>query len=356
MGNLPKEVTKYLRRTFTEAERLQMADELAACHSRQATIDNEEAVIKQQFKVRRTQIEGTIETLVLNLQQKFTMENIKCRIEYGKPNPLEVSFIRIDTGEVVETRAMTADERQQELPLEVPPNEAAAEASAEQSAANVAEFFGAQDRTAADQPEPIEIEQVEVATNMVFDRAPDARQIPIERDDNPYLTAEAIQHAEDPAPSFFIQQEQDALAAMPDEGIDRPSPGPELITADEMFAQAVRLTVEGGKCSTSILQRELAIGYARAAQLINLMENAGVVGPGEGNGKREVLKDKAWLAEVMSGTVDRHPADEVIAPKEASPVANIADEHKKRVANTFKPKALRESGFKAEEPKLPEQW
>lgn len=334
--SLPKEITKYLRRDFTQEERLQMADELAACHSRKATIDNEEAVIKQQFKVRRTQIEGTIETLVLNLQQKFTMENIKCRLVYGQPNPLEVSIIRIDTGVVIETRAMTSDERQQELPLDPPANEAAAEASAEESAANVAEFFGKQDATATDQPEPIEADV----------------------DDNPNLSVEAIQHAEDPVPSLFIVQEQDALAAMPDEGIDHPSPSSDEpqteIPADEMFAQAVRLTVEAGKCSTSILQRELEVGYARAAQLINLMEQAGVVGPGEGSGKREVLKDKSWLAEVMSGDVERHPADEVIAPKEAAPGKSVADEHRDRVAKTFKPKALRESGFKAEEPK--ETW
>lgn len=333
MGNLPKEVTKYLRRNFTEAERLRMGSELASCHSRIASIDNEEAVVKHQFKARKAEVEGSISTLVLNLEQGFTMENIKCRLEYGVPNPLEVSVIRIDTGIMVETRPMTNDERQQELPLEVPPNEAAAEASADESAANVAEFFGGQDKTATDQPEPIEEAEEELTTDeqTILD-------IPAESsvftDPEPSAAAEAI------------KPEHDAEF----EG------APASNNLDELLPQAVRLTVENGKCSISVLQRELAIGYGRAAQLINLMEQNGIVGPGDGSGKREVLKDKAWLADLIN--TERHPADDILSPKGSAAAAEttIADEHKARVANTFKPKALRDQGFKGEEPKKPEQW
>jgi hypothetical protein len=332
---LSTEVTKYIRRNFTEAERLHMGSELASCHSRINSIDNEEAVVKHQFKARKAEVEGTISTLVLNLEQGFTMENVKCRLVYGQPNPLEVSIVRLDTGAVIETRAMTGDERQQELPLDVPTNEAAAEASAEQSAANVAEFFNPQDNTATDQPEPIEPDPApEVIDAEWPDIEPITEAAPPLLFTDPQTSLEAINPEHD--------AEFEALAT-------EPSP-------DEMFAAAVRLTVEAQKCSTSILQRELAIGYARAAQLLNLMKQAGVVGPGEGNGKRAVLKDKAWLEEVMSGDVDRHPADEILAPKDSAPAKSIADEHRDRVAKTFKPKALRESGFKGEEPKIPEVW
>jgi S-DNA-T family DNA segregation ATPase FtsK/SpoIIIE len=67
---------------------------------------------------------------------------------------------------------------------------------------------------------------------------------------------------------------------------------------DEMFEDAVRLVLEFGKASTSLLQRRLRIGYGRAAHLIDLMERDGIVGPADGPRPREVLKSPDWLAEV----------------------------------------------------------
>ena len=49
---------------------------------------------------------------------------------------------------------------------------------------------------------------------------------------------------------------------------------------DELFEDAVRLVLEFGKASTSLLQRRLRIGYGRAAHLIDMMERDGIVGPG----------------------------------------------------------------------------
>ena len=48
---------------------------------------------------------------------------------------------------------------------------------------------------------------------------------------------------------------------------------------DELFEDAVRLVLEFGKASTSLLQRRLRIGYGRAAHLIDLMERDGIVVP-----------------------------------------------------------------------------
>jgi S-DNA-T family DNA segregation ATPase FtsK/SpoIIIE len=67
---------------------------------------------------------------------------------------------------------------------------------------------------------------------------------------------------------------------------------------DELFQDAVRLVLEFGKASTSLLQRRLRIGYGRAAHLIDLMERDGIVGPSDGPKPREVLKRPDWLNEV----------------------------------------------------------
>ncbi|HTY84097.1 MAG TPA: DNA translocase FtsK 4TM domain-containing protein [Silvibacterium sp.] len=67
---------------------------------------------------------------------------------------------------------------------------------------------------------------------------------------------------------------------------------------DELFQDAVRLVLEFGKASTSLLQRRLRIGYGRAAHLIDLMERDGIVGPAEGTKPREILKPPDWLNEM----------------------------------------------------------
>ena len=58
---------------------------------------------------------------------------------------------------------------------------------------------------------------------------------------------------------------------------------------DDMFKDAVRVVIEGRKASTSLLQRRLRIGYARAARIIEEMEEQGIIGPADGSRPREVL-------------------------------------------------------------------
>lgn len=67
---------------------------------------------------------------------------------------------------------------------------------------------------------------------------------------------------------------------------------------DELFEDGVRLILEFGKASTSLLQRRLRIGYGRAAHLIDMMERDGIVGPADGSKPREILKPPEWLNQI----------------------------------------------------------
>jgi len=58
---------------------------------------------------------------------------------------------------------------------------------------------------------------------------------------------------------------------------------------DDMYEDAKQAVLEAGKASTSYIQRKLRVGYSRAARLIDMLEERGVIGPGDGAKPREVL-------------------------------------------------------------------
>jgi len=60
---------------------------------------------------------------------------------------------------------------------------------------------------------------------------------------------------------------------------------------DNLYEEALEIVMESKKASTSYLQRRLKIGYSRAARIIDIMEERGVVGPANGSKAREVLND-----------------------------------------------------------------
>ena len=65
---------------------------------------------------------------------------------------------------------------------------------------------------------------------------------------------------------------------------------------DEMLPSAIEIVVETGQASTSMLQRRLKLGYARAARLMDAMEEKGIIGPFEGSKPRQVLITKErWI-------------------------------------------------------------
>ncbi len=84
--------------------------------------------------------------------------------------------------------------------------------------------------------------------------------------------------------------------------------------ADPMMAEAIQCVVEAGQASTSLLQRRLRLGYARAGRLIDEMEQMGVVGPHEGSKPRQVLITyQQWLE------MNMRKADEAEASAKSKP-------------------------------------
>lgn len=59
---------------------------------------------------------------------------------------------------------------------------------------------------------------------------------------------------------------------------------------DELYEDAKEIVIEAGKASTSYLQRKLRIGYSRAARLMDMLEEKGVIGPANGSEPRQVTK------------------------------------------------------------------
>jgi S-DNA-T family DNA segregation ATPase FtsK/SpoIIIE len=71
---------------------------------------------------------------------------------------------------------------------------------------------------------------------------------------------------------------------------------------DEYYDEAVRLVIETNQASVSILQRRMRLGYTRAARLIDMMEQSGIVGPYCGSKPREILVDREqWLLDNAQG-------------------------------------------------------
>ena len=59
---------------------------------------------------------------------------------------------------------------------------------------------------------------------------------------------------------------------------------------DPLYEKALDIVIQAGKASASYIQRRLSIGYNRAARLVELMEERGIVGPANGSKPREIIK------------------------------------------------------------------
>ena len=87
-------------------------------------------------------------------------------------------------------------------------------------------------------------------------------------------------------------------------GVNAPSGGGD--SSDDLFEQAIQMVLEAGQASTSMLQRKLGVGYARAGRIIDELEEHGIIGEYQGSKPRAVLITKQqWLERnAMSGDAD----------------------------------------------------
>jgi S-DNA-T family DNA segregation ATPase FtsK/SpoIIIE len=88
--------------------------------------------------------------------------------------------------------------------------------------------------------------------------------------------------------------------------------GGEIGTEDELYNDAKETVVMAGKASASLLQRRLRVGYARAARLLDMLEEQGIIGPSEGAKPRDVMIDPVSLDHERSQA--RMPMNQVFVP------------------------------------------
>lgn len=95
------------------------------------------------------------------------------------------------------------------------------------------------------------------------------------------------------------------------DGGGRGGGGQEDVMTDEIYEPAVRLVVQNGYASTSMIQRKFRIGYTRAARLVDAMEEQGLVGPPDGAKPREVLIGHDELERLFGTPLFGEPLDDV---------------------------------------------
>ena len=93
--------------------------------------------------------------------------------------------------------------------------------------------------------------------------------------------------------------------------VSDPDPSDEELEGDEMLPAAVDVILETGQASVSMLQRRLKLGYARAARIVDEMEEKGIVGPFQGSKPRAILITKEQWEAKKSGQSDQMEFDDL---------------------------------------------
>ncbi len=93
--------------------------------------------------------------------------------------------------------------------------------------------------------------------------------------------------------------------------VSDPEPNAAELDGDEMLPAAVDVILETGQASVSMLQRRLKLGYARAARIVDEMEEKGIVGPFQGSKPRAILVTKEQWDSMKSGQLEQMAIDDL---------------------------------------------
>ena len=109
-----------------------------------------------------------------------------------------------------------------------------------------------------------------------------------------------------------VMEEIDKKAAQTGKsGSQAPEPAAEEVEGDEMLPAAVDVILETGQASVSMLQRRLKLGYARAARIVDEMEERGIVGPFQGSKPRAILVTKEQWETMRLGSAPQMDFDDL---------------------------------------------
>ncbi len=117
-----------------------------------------------------------------------------------------------------------------------------------------------------------------------------------------HRVVEALKEGSEEEPTY-----DETIVQMPREGVSMGMSGE---ADDALFEEAKRVVIQSGKASASLLQRRLRVGYARAARLLDMLQEHNIVGSGEGNKPREVLVRSAAEEVAKVPTYDEYDTAE----------------------------------------------
>ena len=113
-----KYFSRSVRCTLTTDDKLKIGSELAQSSAKLESLEEELKEIKDEYKSKTSAEEAIVGRCQRALNSGWQMRSVECYWVMDEPKQNQKSIVRTDTGEIVDTEAMSANDRQQSLPLE----------------------------------------------------------------------------------------------------------------------------------------------------------------------------------------------------------------------------------------------
>lgn len=111
-----KTIKRYLRHNFSDADRAEIAKELASANLQKKRVEDEKKSVNSDFKSRLDRLDADINKLSQSLSSDFEMRNVECEVYYDLPEKGLKMIVNGETHETVSVEKMDPDEMQ--MPLE----------------------------------------------------------------------------------------------------------------------------------------------------------------------------------------------------------------------------------------------